>query len=189
MDNESKSNKKDSPQNEPVEKAGGMTAAEKYLAHLCERSFLSLWSYPGVYRDQGKLGENGHGKEVCDLLVVFDQHVIIFSDKHCVLQVSGNEQRDWSRWFKKAVQKSAEQAWGAERWIRQNPNRLFLDRECKRPLPIDLPLLRLLKHGLGTEWECVGLPGGGKSRNERGQTTFSPRLSKNLGGRRCRQTI
>jgi SEC-C motif len=126
-------------QHDPIQKADGVTVAERYLARLCEKSFLSLWSYPGVYRDEGKPENGGHGKEICDLLVIFDQHVIIFSDKHCQLQDSGDVGRDWQRWFKKAIQKSAEQAWGAERWIRQNPNRVFLDRECKHPLPIDLP--------------------------------------------------
>jgi hypothetical protein len=139
VDTESKSPKEDLPQREPVEKAEGVTPAEKYLARLCEKNFLSLWSYPGVYRDQGKLGDNGHGKEICDLLVIFGRHIIIFSDKHCVFQDSRDVNRDWRRWFKKAILKSAEQAWGAERWIRQQPSRIFLDRECKRPLPIELP--------------------------------------------------
>jgi len=139
MNSESKSANEGASQREPVRKAEGVTVAEKYLARLCEKNFLSLWSYPGVYRDQGKRGNAGDGKEICDLLVVFDRHIIIFSDKHCDLQDSGDVQRDWQRWFKRAIQKSAEQAWGAERWIRQQPNRIFLDRECKHPLPIDLP--------------------------------------------------
>jgi len=92
-----------------------------------------------VYRDQGKLGNNGHGKEICDLLVIFDKHIIIFSDKHCAFKDSADEQRDWLRWFKRAIQKSAEQAWGAKRWISENPSRVFLDRECKHALPVDLP--------------------------------------------------
>jgi hypothetical protein len=127
------------PQRDAIQKADGVTVAEKYLARLCEKNFLSLWSYPGVYRDQGKQGNTGHGKEVCDLLVIFDRHVIIFSDKQCELQDSGHMHRDWQRWFKRAIQKSSEQAWGAERWIRQQPGRVFLDRDCKHPLPIDLP--------------------------------------------------
>ena len=125
----------------PIQKGSGVTSAERYLARLCEKNFLSLWSYPGVYRDQGKRGSDGDGKEICDLLVVFDKHIIVFSDKHCELQDSGNVERDWLRWFKKAVQKSAEQAWGAERWIRQQPKRIFLDRQCKQVLPIDLPTM------------------------------------------------
>src|ERR1035437_1112134 len=136
---ESQPSNQSGQEREPIEKADGVTAAEKYLGRLCERSFLSLWSYPGLFRDQGKPQNGGHGKEICDLLVVFGQHIIIFSDKHCRFQNSGNVELDWQRWFRKAVQKSAEQAWGAKRWIQQNPARIFLDRECKQPLPINLP--------------------------------------------------
>jgi hypothetical protein len=139
MNTESQALNNDTQKCAPIQKADGVTAAEKYLARLCEKNFLSLWSYPGVYRDEGKPQNGGHGKEICDLLVVFGEHIIIFSDKHCQLQNSGDIQRDWQRWFKKAIHKSAEQAWGAERWIRQNATRIFLDRECKRPLPIGLP--------------------------------------------------
>ncbi len=47
-----------------------VTPSESYLSQLCRRAFLYLWSYPNLYRDQGHRGE-GHGKELCDLLVVF----------------------------------------------------------------------------------------------------------------------
>jgi hypothetical protein len=127
------------PNYAPIRKAAGGTLSEKYLADLCERNFLSLWSFPSVYRDEGILTPEGHGKEVCDLLVVFDQNIIIFSDKQCQFSNSGNMDVDWRRWFKKAIEKAAKQAWGAETWIRNNPSRIYLDRSCKNPLPIDLP--------------------------------------------------
>ena len=128
-----------SPAGVAVIPSEGVTKAERYLAKLCKRSFLSFWSYPGVYRDQGRPGGKGDGKEVCDLLVVFENHVIIFSDKDCRFSDAGNLLVAWSRWFKRAVQRSAEQVWGAERWIKQFPNRLFLDRQCTIPFPINLP--------------------------------------------------
>lgn len=128
-----------SPADTAIVRSKGATASERYLGKLCERSFLSLWSYPGVYRDQGPSPGKRDGKEVCDLLVVFENHVIIFSDKHCHFANSGNLQVDWGRWYRKAILKSAEQAWGAERWIRQFPSRLFLDRQCTVPFPIMLP--------------------------------------------------
>jgi hypothetical protein len=121
------------PSLNPVIKQEGVTDAERYLHRLGTRSFLSLWSYPGVFRNQGPTG-----KEVCDLLVVFGDHVIIFSDKDCAFS-GGNLRVAWGRWFRSAIQESAKQVWGAERWIRNNPKRLFLDRACQRPLPIDLP--------------------------------------------------
>lgn len=122
----------------PIERQQGTTSAERYLARLCEKSFLSLWSYPGVYRNQGNKN-GGDGKELADLLVVFDRDVLIFSDKDCKFPDSGKLDCDWGRWFRAAVQKSAEQVWGAERWVRRYPNRLYLDRKCTRQFPVVLP--------------------------------------------------
>jgi len=119
--------------------AEGVTTGERYLARLCKRSFLAMWSYPGVYRDQGQHAHKGDGKEVCDLLVVFENHVLIFSDKDCELIGGEHIRENWARWFRKAVQNSAKQVWGAERWIKSFPNRLFLDRQCKIPFPLNLP--------------------------------------------------
>jgi hypothetical protein len=114
------------------------TPSERYLSRLCRRSFLRLWSWPNVYRDQSWSG-GSEGKEVCDLLVVFDNHIFIFSDKHCEFPDTGNLVTDWSRWFRAAVETSARQIWGAERWIKTHPDRLFLDPICSEPFPFPLP--------------------------------------------------
>jgi hypothetical protein len=119
--------------------AHGVTESEQHLAKLAKHSFLSLWSYPGVFRDQGRPGGKGDGKEVCDLLVVFENHIIIFSDKDCRFGDAGDLQMGWIRWFKRAVQNSAKQVWGAERWIKEFPKRLFLDKQCTSPFPLNLP--------------------------------------------------
>jgi hypothetical protein len=124
-------------------KQDGVTDSERYLHALCTRSFLSLWSYPGVFRDQGVA--TGNGKEVCDLLVVFGEHVIVFSDKDCAFADCDDVRLAWRRWFKKAIQKSAEQTWGAERWIRTQTSRLFLDRACTQAFPLDLPPITDMK--------------------------------------------
>jgi hypothetical protein len=63
--------------NDAVIRADGATPSERYLAKLCQHSFLSLWSHSGVFRDQGRRNGKGDGKEVCDLLVVFENHIII----------------------------------------------------------------------------------------------------------------
>ena len=99
--------------NDPVIKSESVTASESFLRGLCENTFLSLWSYPSVYRDQGKKG-GGDGKELCDLLVVFGDHVLIFSDKNCEFPKDKDEAVAWNRWFKRAVESSARQVWGAE---------------------------------------------------------------------------
>ena len=121
-----------------IERSDGITPSEKYLKKLCDRAFLSLWSYSGVYRDQ-KQGEKGNGKELCDLLVVFEEHIIIFSDKHIEFPKSGDIQLDWNRWYRRAVRDSAKQIFGAERWIKTFPDRLFIDRNCTQSFPIKLP--------------------------------------------------
>lgn len=122
---------------EPVLKSTAQTESEHYLGELCSRTFLSLWSYPSIYRDQ--IGTGKEGKEVCDLLVVCGRHVIIFSDKHCRFEETGDTALSWSRWFRKTVRRSADQVWGAERWVRNFQSRLFLDRACTKRFPIALP--------------------------------------------------
>lgn len=125
------------PEKLKVIKNVGVTDTERYLAKLAERSFLNLWSYPNPYRDK-KLSGGGDGKEICDLLVVCDHHVIIFSEKS-IGWPEGNIDLAWCRWAKRAIKSAAAQAKGAERWISQFPNRVFLDQACSQPFPISLP--------------------------------------------------
>lgn len=120
------------------QKQVGVTPAERHLHALAERTFLSLWSYPCVHRDQG-VGGGRQGKEVCDLLVIFGEDVLIFSDKDCEFPNSGDLRKDWNRWFRRAIASSADQIFGAERWLRRFPERVFLDRECSVKLPVALP--------------------------------------------------
>ncbi len=85
------------------------TPSEELVVRLSQRSFLSLWTYPNP------VGKNG--KELCDVLVVCDPHVIVFSVKECGVTNSGNIGVDWERWRKRAITESVEQIHGAERWI------------------------------------------------------------------------
>jgi SEC-C motif len=121
-----------------LQKPTGTTPAEQYLQHLCKRTFLSLWSHPCLFRDQGN-GAKGDGKELCDLLVVFRDTIIVFSDKNCRFPCTDDVQQDWGRWSRRAILESAKQAWGAERWIRQYPQRIFLNRACTEKFPFPLP--------------------------------------------------
>lgn len=116
----------------------GATESEKYLAYLAKRAFLSLWSYSNVYTDEGRKG-HGNGKELCDLLVVFGDDVILFSDKHCEFIPHADINVAWGRWYKRAIEKSAKQLAGAEAWLTRFPDRLFLDPSCNARLPIRLP--------------------------------------------------
>lgn len=117
----------------------GVNVSERFLKDLCDKTFLSLWSYPGLYRDQGKRSPTSDGKEICDLIVVFGDRILLFSDKSCQIPRAEQVDLNWSRWYRKAIQKSAEQIWGAENWIRKHPDRIFLDQQCTIRFPFKLP--------------------------------------------------
>jgi hypothetical protein len=119
-----------------IVRAKGETLSEQYLAKLADKSFLNLWSYPNVFIDK-KQGV-GDGKELCDLLVVCGDHVLIFSDK-TIAWPANDVDLAWRRWFRRAVAHSVDQIRGAERWIKQFPDRIFLDKKCTQKLPITLP--------------------------------------------------
>jgi len=156
-----------------LNKSIGTTDAEKYLTRLCNETFLSLWSYPNIYRDQGRTNSmrsraKGQGKEVCDLLVVFENHVLIFSDKHCIFPNSGDIKLDWSRWYKRAVKNSANQLYGAERWIFQFPENLYIDKNCNHPFPLPIPqkekaIVHRIVVAHGASKECIEQLGGSGS--------------------------
>src|SRR5450432_293868 len=118
--------------------ASPVTASEEYLSLLCARAFLHLWSYPNLFKDQGKRG-SGDGKELCDLAVVFGDEIFVFSDKHCELKGGSSLDQSWARWYRRAVLKSAGQVMAAERWFRSYPERVFLDPKCQERFPIRLP--------------------------------------------------
>ncbi len=120
-----------------VIKAKGVTPSERYLAKLADKSFLDLWSYPSPYRDQ-KQGNHGDGKEICDLLVTCGSYIIIFSEK-TVAWPGGDLVVAWSRWAKRAIRDATKQVRGAKRWITKYPDRIFLDRDCKKRFPVNFP--------------------------------------------------
>ncbi|MCK9439363.1 hypothetical protein M0Q39_04880 [Patescibacteria group bacterium] len=147
-----------------MQKNNGITESENYLNKMCTKAFLSLWTYPRVFRDQGK-SNGGDGKEICDALVVFKNHVIIFSDKDCSFSNSGDVVKDWKRWFKRAVMNSAKQLWGAERWINNFSDRIFLDSKCNHKIPfssegLDIKFhLIVVAHGASKECGALGKTG------------------------------
>lgn len=112
-------------------KSQGLTESEAILASLCERSFFALWTYPNLFKKPAK--------ELVDLMVVFQNDVLLFSDKSCAYPESGDPTLDWKRWYSRAVAKSAHQVHQAERWIRSQPARIFLDAKATEKLPLDLP--------------------------------------------------
>jgi hypothetical protein len=125
----------------------GLTASEQYLNRLATKTFLNLWSYPNLYIGKDLRGGSS-GKELCDLLIICGDHVIIFSDKH-IEWPTGASDVAWNRWVKRSVLKSADQVRGARRWISEHPDRIYVDAACKQKLPLPLPPPERMKvHGI-----------------------------------------
>ena len=121
---------------EPIKRSLGTTPGERQLADLCEQSFLSMWSYPNLFRDQRLPGGRGGGKELCDLLAVCGKHVIVFSEKTCAFPAARDLHTSWSRWFRRSVSASVQQLRGAQRWLQSHPDRVYMDEACRVPFPL-----------------------------------------------------
>lgn len=108
----------------------GVNESERRLATICRKSFLNLWSYPNPYK--------GRGKELCDLIAVFGNRILIFSDKHSKFQSHIPSALAWCRWHRYAVTESLKEVRTASNWIEKG-NTPFVDAKCSKTLPISLP--------------------------------------------------
>lgn len=102
--------------------------AEEFVYRVCRKSFLSLWSYANP---RGK----EPGKELCDILVVCEPYVIIFSVKDIKVRKSVDISIDWERWYKHAIEESCNQIYGAERWIKSATHVIRKDGTPGLPFP------------------------------------------------------
>lgn len=119
--------------------AEGVNESERVLTGLCRKSFLRLWAQTNVFTDEGFKAGRGSTKELCDALVIFGKHVLIFSDKHITFQKEKPLDIAWPRWYRRAVVDSIRQLIGARNWLQKFPQRAFLDAVCTRPLPVKVP--------------------------------------------------
>ena len=130
-----------------------MNAAEQFVYNLCRKSFLSLWSYMNPRKKP-------NGKELCDVIVVCEPDVIIFSVKHVTMPKNGTPEVNMSRWRRRAVEESVAQLYGAERILKSLTTVIKSDSSLGIELP---PLGERRIHrvavALGSEGS-VGLPYG-----------------------------
>jgi len=101
--------------------------AEEFVFKICRETFLSLWSYANP------LGKDN--KELCDILVVCEPDIIIFNVKEIKVSDSGDVTTDWKRWNRRAVEESAKQTYGAERWLKSAPHVIRSDGNPGLNLP------------------------------------------------------
>jgi len=122
----------------PIIRGEGLTPSEKRLVQFADRTFLRLWSYPNTFNDRTKTACGG-GQEIADLLAVFENHVVLFSDKAISWQDNKPIELAWSRWYRRAIDGAVLQLNGAERWLDLHPDRVFTDKHCTQKLPVPLP--------------------------------------------------
>jgi hypothetical protein len=135
-----------------IKRGIGFTPTEKSLAAFADKSFLNLWTYPNLF--------GAAGKELCDLLVVCGDDVLIFSDKSIKWSSGADIKVAWPRWYRKAIGKSVAQINGAARTLRDHPDQLFLDAGCKKRFPLTLPpadrrRIHLIAVALGASVACA----------------------------------
>lgn len=114
--------------------AEAVNDSEQFVYDICSKSFLSLWSY---INPQGKTP----GKELCDVLVVCNPHVIVISVKDIQLKNTDDPSVDWKRWQRKAIEDSIKQIKGAIRWLDQSE--YVVQKDGSQGLKLPLPSERI----------------------------------------------
>lgn len=105
--------------------------SEARLGNLSRSTFLSMWSYQNPYY--------APGKELCDVLVIFGDDVIVMSDKFNEFGDHIDPTVNWQRWYRKAVFGSVRQLLGARRRLSFAPDKVFSDSLASSPFPLQLP--------------------------------------------------
>lgn len=104
-----------------------MTPSEIFVAELCRKSFLPFWSFPSPLQKQHK--------ELCDVLIVCDNDMIIISIKDIKISSHTDEKVQYERWQKKAILSSIDQIYGAERFLNSVSEITLSDNVTKITLP------------------------------------------------------
>jgi hypothetical protein len=102
--------------------------SEARLLEIAERSFLKLWSYANPHR--------ARGKEIADLLVVFGNDLVIFSDKQSTYR---DDSHGWRRWYRRTITESIKQLSGAYRFLSADTPAIYVDDRASRAFPFKLP--------------------------------------------------
>ena len=112
-------------------KSFGLTQTEKFLADLCERTFLKLWSYPNPFK--------APGRELCDLIAVFEDRIFLFFDRHSAFERNDQHvMQSWERWKKEAIDKQIKSARNALKYVRRARDEIYIDAKCQKKLPINI---------------------------------------------------
>ncbi|WP_158408778.1 hypothetical protein [Fibrella aestuarina] len=101
-------------------------AGEEFVNNLAYDTYLKYWCYPGP------IDLNGDSKEICDLLVLFQDVCIIVSVKNYDFPDASIEVKK-QRYEKKVVAKSSSQLYGAERKLFDSKYEIFIKHPEREP--------------------------------------------------------
>jgi len=96
------------------------TQGEKYVNELAFKAYLKYWCYPNP------IDVDGDKKEICDLLILFFDTIMIISVKN--YDTKGN----YNRFKRKIIDKSSNQLFGAERKLFQSEHPIRIKHPEKR---------------------------------------------------------
>lgn len=140
----------------PISRSTGITETERILARLCDKSFLELWSYPSLWTPEGRKNGKGDGKELADTLIVFGTDIILFSDKDIRFNDDISVQIAWNRWYKKSIDASKGQLFGARKWLLEHPSEVYFDAGCTTRFPFIDPKLSYRIHLIAVTKNAAG---------------------------------
>jgi len=95
------------------------TEGEKFVNDIAFQSFMQYWCYPSP-KD-----ESGDKKEICDLLIIFGNSLIIISVKNYEFK------ENYTRYFRRTIEKAVKQIYGAERKLLRSTNDVFIKHPNK----------------------------------------------------------
>jgi hypothetical protein len=119
-----------------------VNASEAFVHYLCTGTFLSLYSIGNPFLKKGK--------ELCDILVICDPDLLIWSVKHCDL-ADADSVTHLRRWQKRAVSSSAKQIYGAERILEGASKVPVPGKKYNFPLPTTDRRIHRLAVALGSK--------------------------------------
>lgn len=98
--------------------------AEKNISDIFRKSLLNYWIIPNPYKS--------NKEELCDIMIVFKEYIIIISDKSCGYskQESKSSHKKWAN-FCDGLSKSKKQLESAMEYIKNNPKEIYIDNDSK----------------------------------------------------------
>jgi hypothetical protein len=122
-----------------ISKSPGQTPTEESLSQLCDRTFLKLWSYANPVKSDGK--------ELCDLIAIFEHHVFVFFARESRLFDTSTKDIHliWDRWKRTVIDEQINTVNGAAKYILRCPDAIYLDKKCTQR-PVRIPACDITIH-------------------------------------------